>query len=289
MQLKNYQSPKTFLSSTRESLENQEVINSLMLGISENLTNNAHFYSDHDPYLAVVEDQDLQVLRAAMTPPYGLLLSADSPPDHQALHLVIKDLQNKGLTPANVSCTKPTAEQFAQAWADHHQGSFQLEMAQRLYQLRKVKPVENVAGEMRTAVETDIPLLVKWMVAFEIDCFGKLELSEERIKINVTRGVSDGNWVLWVVEDLPVAMVVSGRPTRHGISISGVYTPPEHRKHGYASACVAAVSQQLLDQGYQFCSLFTDLANPTSNSIYMQVGYQPVADFDKYKLIPSQK
>jgi predicted GNAT family acetyltransferase len=89
-----------------------------------------------------------------------------------------------------------------------------------------------------------------------------------------------------MVEGEPVSMAIRSRPTRHGISVSGVYTPPEQRRHGYATACVAALSQKLLDQGYQFCSLFTDLANPTSNSIYMQVGYRPVADFDKYKLIP---
>lgn len=284
MKLTNFQSAEEFLFASQETLEDREVVNSLMLGISENLAKNAHFYSDHDPYLAVVEHQDRQVLHALMTPPYGLLLNADSLPGPQALQLVIEDLQEKGLTPANVSCTKPTAKQFAQAWADHHQGSYQLEMAQRLYELREVNPVRNVSGKMRVARETDIPLLVKWMVAFEIDCFGKLELPEERIKMNVTRGVRDGNWVLWVVDDLPVSMVVSGRPTRHGISISGVYTPPEHRRHGYASACVAAVSQKLLDQGYQFCSLFTDLANPTSNNIYLQIGYQAVADFDKFSL-----
>jgi hypothetical protein len=84
-------------------------------------------------------------------------------------------------------------------------------------------------------------------------------------------------------------MAIQVRPTRSGISVSGVYTPPEHRKHGYASACVAALSQQLLDQGYKFCSLFTDLANPTSNKIYNRIGYQPVSDFDKFKLVPSQR
>jgi predicted GNAT family acetyltransferase len=39
----------------------------------------------------------------------------------------------------------------------------------------------------------------------------------------------------------------------------------------------------LLDQGKQFTSLFTDLSNPTSNSIYQKIGYQPVCDFDLYR------
>ena len=63
-----------------------------------------------------------------------------------------------------------------------------------------------------------------------------------------------------------------------GIVVSLVYTPPAQRNRGYASAAVAALSQQLLDAGWEFCSLFTDLANPTSNSIYQKVGYRPIAD-----------
>ena len=73
-------------------------------------------------------------------------------------------------------------------------------------------------------------------------------------------------------------MALKIRPTPHGISVGGVYTPPEQRRHGYASSCVAALSQQLLDAGCEFCSLFTDLGNPTSNDIYQQIGYRPVCD-----------
>ena len=46
-------------------------------------------------------------------------------------------------------------------------------------------------------------------------------------------------------------------------------------------------SQLMLDSGRQFCALFTDLANPTSNSIYQKMGYQAVCDVDEY-LIKSE-
>ena len=68
------------------------------------------------------------------------------------------------------------------------------------------------------------------------------------------------------------------RPTRNGVSVGGVYTPPELRRKGYATACVAALSALLLDRGHSFCVLYTDLANPTSNSIYQKIGYRPVTD-----------
>jgi len=54
-------------------------------------------------------------------------------------------------------------------------------------------------------------------------------------------------------------------------------------RQGYASALVARLSQHLLDLGYQFINLFTDLQNPTSNAIYQKIGYRPVCDFRMYK------
>ena len=61
-----------------------------------------------------------------------------------------------------------------------------------------------------------------------------------------------------------------------------MYTPPQHRGNGYASALVAAQSQWLLDNGYEFCFLYTDLANPTSNAIYERIGYSQVAEAGMY-------
>lgn len=66
------------------------------------------------------------------------------------------------------------------------------------------------------------------------------------------------------------------------VTVSLVYTPPELRGHGYASRCVAALSQLLLESGWEYSSLFTDLSNPISNSIYQKIGYRPVCDFNDY-------
>ena len=65
--------------------------------------------------------------------------------------------------------------------------------------------------------------------------------------------------------------------------LNPVFTPSQFRRRGYASAVTAALSQILLDAGYRFCSLFTDLANPTSNKIYQQIGYRSVCDVDAYR------
>jgi predicted GNAT family acetyltransferase len=60
------------------------------------------------------------------------------------------------------------------------------------------------------------------------------------------------------------------------------------RGRGYAGACTAAVSQTILDGGAQFCTLFTDLSNPTSNGIYQRIGYRPVCDYTEYTFSSQQ-
>jgi predicted GNAT family acetyltransferase len=47
---------------------------------------------------------------------------------------------------------------------------------------------------------------------------------------------------------------------------------------------VAALSQLLLHRGFELCVLYTDLSNPTSNSIYTRIGYRPVRDFLMFDL-----
>ena len=84
--------------------------------------------------------------------------------------------------------------------------------------------------------------------------------------------------MVWKVEGVPVAQA-SARPVVAGMSrIGPVYTPPQHRRHGYASAVTAAASQWALDEGAQRVLLFTDLANPTTNRLYPRIGYRPVYD-----------
>ena len=48
---------------------------------------------------------------------------------------------------------------------------------------------------------------------------------------------------------------------------------------------MAEVSARLLAQGARVC-LFTDQANPTSNKIYLALGYRPVVDMANLVITP---
>jgi uncharacterized protein len=121
------------------------------------------------------------------------------------------------------------------------------------------------------------------MVEFFREAMGT-PFGEELIRENAARSVEAGDVFVWEDNTL-VSMATRNRPTRNGIAVSYVYTPPDQRRKGYACACVAALSQLLLDSGWKFCSLFTNLANPTSNRIYMNIGYKPVSDYSEYRFL----
>ena len=74
-----------------------------------------------------------------------------------------------------------------------------------------------------------------------------------------------------------VSMMKKARPTKHGVTVSFVFTPREERKKGYARTMVSAGTKELLKE-FDFCVLYTDMMNPTSNKIYMEIGYERIAD-----------
>ncbi len=95
-----------------------------------------------------------------------------------------------------------------------------------------------------------------------------------------------GGAFLWEDAGEPVSLVAHS-PAVAGVPRLGpVYTPPSHRRRGYAGTAVALLSRRLLDAGAPCCMLFTDLANPTANRIYAEVGYCRVSDWEEHGFSP---
>jgi hypothetical protein len=126
------------------------------------------------------------------------------------------------------------------------------------------------------AATGDVTLVKKWSHAFSVDIQGDRIFNMP--ETDVTPVIENHGAFFWELDGQPVSMAFRGGETEKGISINHVYTPPELRGKGYATSCVAELSRICLQNGKEFCMLTTDLANPTSNSIYMKIGYKPVWD-----------
>ena len=274
--------PASFLGRARPMLEAHEAENNLILGVAIRLCEHPG-WDDLPPYLAVVvDDIDRPVLAAAITPPRHLLLAVDPalPADRLdgALALLVHDLQERRQAVPGVTAESALSERFARAWTQATGKPSRVKTRTRTFELRRVIPPPNPPpGQLRLATPQDADLVTRWHLAFSQEALGEGTLEESQKY--AARLISLESAFLWD-DSGPVSMAVRARPTPHGYTVTGVYTPPGLRGRGYASACVAALSQQLLDGGKQFCTLFTDLSNPISNSIYQKIGYQPLADFE---------
>ena len=263
-----------FLKHAAPTLEAHEDTASLVLGICHNLTT-GRTYGDRPPLFASVSDGGEARVFAVRTPPHNLVLFAKE--GHPvALEALAERLHAKGHRLPGCHGTSAVAEAFARAWCRVAGCVSVVAMRQKVFRLDTVTPPRPAPGHLRPAEEADIEWLVEWATAFHREAVpGDPDRDQRRV---VDWMLAQRN--LWVWEDdRPVSLCAAMRPTAHGIAIGLVYTPPEDRGSGYASNCVAAVSQRLLDQGYAFCTLFTDLSNPTSNKIYQAIGYRPLAEF----------
>lgn len=164
------------------------------------------------------------------------------------------------------------AAAFVGRWTECHSASVSGIDGQRLYELNDVKPVAPVRGSFRAAGSDDRSTLIEWARAF-VD---ELELHPEDAESIVDLRLEREQFWVWDDDGL-ASMVSASRPAAGVARVQYVYTPHDRRGSGYATACVAQLSQVLVDRGLR-CVLFTDVGNATSNAIYRRIGYEAVME-----------
>jgi predicted GNAT family acetyltransferase len=273
--------PGEFLARATPFLVADEARHNLILGLAGTLRDRPGFYAEHR--LWVVEDGGEVVGAALQTPPFALVLAQPRSPG--ALRALAEQLHDEGAMLPGAVGSPPEVDDFATAWESLCGVSRISRRRQRIYRVTEVRQPHDVPGRPRAATHDDLPLLVEWVVAFGEEATATAALDAE----HVVRGRlddADAGFLLWD-HDEPVSLAGWGAPTPNGIRVGPVYTPPEHRSRGYASAVTAALSAEQLAAGRQFCFLYTDLANPTSNRIYMNIGYEPVCDAFDFAFEPA--
>ncbi len=267
--VRRHEDAGAFLDRAEPWLLEREVENNLILGIAMSLRGGTAD-PERPPYLATVEDDGRVVGCAWRTPPHKVGLTRMPV---GAAAAVARDVS--GLYDALPGVLGPdeVAAGFAAAWSDAKGVIARMGMRQRIYALESVVPPPNPpAGRLRTATSEDTGLLSEW-VEMGSDETGHVLSPQGKLK----ERVAAGDFFVWE-DGVPRCMAGIAARTPNGVRVGYVYTPPEHRRRGYASACTAALSQHALDAGARFCSLYTDRDNPTSNAIYAAIGYQPVCD-----------
>jgi uncharacterized protein len=228
-----------------------------------------------------LEDAQGPVGVAVQVPPGPLGVSKMS---EAAVVQLVRWLREQGARPAHVVGPTRTVERFAALWVESGGGRAVPVMGQGVYALTHVTPPSRMPeGSLREAEARDSALLGEWAEDFAVES-GLPEAEQRTMRSASAAWIADRLAWVWEAEGKAVTMAVVQGPTPRGIRVGMVYTPPQLRGRGYASALVARVSQHQLDLGRRACFLFTNLANPTSNGIYQAVGYVQVGEAQLVRL-----
>ena len=284
-----FEDANAFLEHTLPVFKADETRHRLMLGIAIALQKRPDAFGEKTPLMATrLRQNALPDFIAMMTPPFPLLIWYEDLLGDEELKEMALAIKEKGWDLPGVNGIASYSSRFASIWAELNQIDAQPVMHSMSYELTEVLfPDPMPTGNFQFAQENQAEILLKYMNDMQDDLNATVQM--EYTLEHIYNFIANKRIGLWLVDDQPVSMAMSNRPQLTSIGISAVYTPNEHRGKGYASALVASLSQELLDQGYQRINLFTDLANPTSNKIYKAIGYKEVCDYQEFRFLTSQK
>lgn len=276
-----------FLDVAEEMLAREEIANNVILGVPSYLRAHPEDDAPENLYLTVHEDEHIAGA-AMMTPPHHLVVHVEpSIPDSAgALATILEAVLPLQEQVNSLLGRIPLVQSAAALWNERASRQMSLAMQERVFVLREVTWPRKAPGALYLATDEDLELAARWFVDFVTEALPDEITSEtgERAR----KAVAEDRVYFWKVQEgddlRAVSLVAASRTMPHGRSVGPVYTPPAERGKGYASNATAALSHVLLDQGYEYTTLFTDLANPTSNRIYQAIGYRPVCDYEMWRV-----
>jgi predicted GNAT family acetyltransferase len=219
-----------------------------------------------------ITDSDTVVGAASWTPPYNLLVS--SLPTEAAPGLARAAVNRAialGLRPLGVVGPAESARVVAEAWTEITDDTIERDRTILLNVLGSLVEVPMPPGARRPARPDDVPVIAAWLEVFSAEIEHAAPANAHAM---ATRMVHGGQVDVWIDRD--IVCMVGYRDASGVLRVGPVYTPPEHRNHGYARRLTYEVTQEALQRpGIDRAMLFTDADNPVSNSIYRQAGYEP--------------
>ena len=282
MRLTIYSDVNEFYNSTYNLYMRHEAQNLIPLGnviMGKEGKDKSGWRDPSNWFMAVVSDDNGALLAALMTPPHNMTLYAkNNAIDEAAVQCLLAGIMDTVVP--GVIARKDIAKYFAQTYCSAKGMSYETSMDQRIYELTDVNPDIPDIGKMRLADERDMYFLPYWIEAFNSASDGadnplmRIPQDAAAYLYRVEQKK------LYVLEDdgMPVSIAGMTRELQTVCGVAQVYTPPYLRKKGYATSCVAKLSRIILERGFTKCVLYTDLANPISNSIYQKIGYRPICD-----------
>jgi len=278
MKILSFEDITSFEQRVLDFLIQREAENCLLLGVMSRIKN-CSSQGDEKPFLAIVESAGKVI---------GVAVRSDS-----NRPMIISIMPKEAIDPLSSYVAKnigsltgvvgaaAESEMLVSSLAKQLKRQKRLHIGMRCFYLDRVQYHGKASGSLRLAEQKNQNIIASWIKAFTIEALK--DNNPKGCEESAKHGIEKKEIFIWE-DQRPVTMTMTTGHTPHGIRINNVYTPMELRNRGYATSCVASISQRCLDEGKKFCFLFTDVLNPTSNSIYQKIGYKPICDFSNFIL-----
>jgi len=266
-----YKDAEHFLSRCKGWLLERSDIHNIMYSSAILIARESPVFTG--PYwFAAIEDDDGNIVACGNhNLPNGLCLS-ETP--ENMLEAVCRSFVDAVGVPHRITAPQITANWLAERFSDTSKVGRPFQVRWHTYRLDNVVwPVKDVPGQLRKGRMDEVDLVAEWGRAFGEEDPAPVDVSDF-----MRQKLSDGDLFVWDNIGAKTLLTLSGR-TGKGIRISGVYTPPEFRGRGYASAAVAALSHAELSNGREFVVLNVADGNPAAR-LYQRLGFRLIGSSD---------
>ena len=280
MQVRRYHDAARFRRAGAQLLSADPARNNLVMVILQVVLDDPQMYPVVHLWMAM--DRGRPVGLAIQTEPRSVLLA--EPLEPGAVEALADAILADGHALPGVVATVPWVGRFAERVTSATGRSARRVLDEGVWELTAVADVPLPGGSMRAAVPRDRDLLRTWLRAFEDEALpDEHPWDEARAEREIDLRLSGRAGGYWLWDDGEPVCLSGHRPLPGvGSRIGPVYTPPEHRRRGYATGLVAELSAARLASGDPACFLYTDMANPTSNAVYARVGFVKVGEAVDY-------
>lgn len=221
-------------------------------------------------YWATVEDGGEVVGCVFRTPPYRLGMTSLPV---ACIPELVDSVGRVYSTLSGVAGPEPGASAFTAAWAKLHGGAWSVQSRQNLLLHKAIVPMrEPPAGALRAANGADAGVAQQWGAAFARE--SGLSGLGGGLCLNLLRARQLYFWD----DGGPRCMLGVLRETHDAAAIGVLYTPPQYRERGYATAAAAAFSRHLLERGLPHSYFCLEPSNSVGYSLCHRLGYAVVQE-----------
>ena len=275
-EIRKYDSVSTFFNDCEGLLMRRECENNVILGIC-----NANRDKTIDPnnfLLIAAVQHDGTIVSCALSTPHRTSLATFIPQIEIAIqplanYFIHQQINVKGLS-GETAAVKCFLEFYPKSTVQSN--SLVLYKAEML---NRIKLAENTT--LTLATMEDLSILTIWSKQFSVDVGLRPLDSDDELQAAVEDKIKKELFYKLVFSDTQqlVSMLAIARQIANYDLISWVYTPSDLRNQGFATTAVYKLTELVLNVRKKQCALFADEANPASNKMYQNIGFQRAAEF----------